>query len=68
MRGLQRPSAIVAAAGVFLAVAIGVYVTYGVGGLLVLALAGPLVGSYVVNRHVAIPLDGHYPRHGDRMD
>jgi hypothetical protein len=66
MRGWNRPTAL--AVGTFVAVTLGAFVTYGVGGVLVLAVVAMFVGSYLADRYVVVHMDEHYPRHGDRMD
>jgi hypothetical protein len=68
MRTLLQPPVPALAVGVFLAVAVSLFVTYGIGGVLVLAVAVLFVGSRLADRYVAAHLDGRYPRHGDRMD
>jgi len=51
-----------------LAAVILVYISYGTGGLLVLAVVGSLVGSYSARRYLYRQLVERYPRHGDHMD
>ena len=67
MHTQQRPPALAPTVGAIIAALI-VFVYYGIGGVLVLAVAGSLVASYLARRYVNIHLGGHYARHGDQMD
>ena len=68
MHTQQRPPAVAPTVGAIIALALIVFVYYGIGGVLVLAVAGSLVASYLVRRYVNTHLGGHYARHGDQMD
>ena len=68
MLAWKKTPVLALALGAVLVAAIVVYVTYGTGGLLILAVVGSLVGSYVARRYQDRHLDEHYPRHGDHMD
>ncbi len=68
MRAWHQPWALALTIGAILAVAAVVFINYGIGGVLVLGLAGLLVGNYLAYRHVAARLGEYYPRHGDHMD
>ncbi len=54
--------------GVTLALALSMFAVFGVGGILIFALAGLLFGNYLAHRTVATQPDGLHPRHGDNMD
>jgi hypothetical protein len=68
MRAWQQPHALTLAIGAILALAFSLFITYGIGGVLVLGLAGLLVGNHLAHRYVVTHLGEHYPRHGDHMD
>ena len=68
MRAWQQPHALALAIGVILALAFSLFITYGIGGVLVLGLASLLVGNYLAHRYVTTHLGEYYPRHGDHMD
>lgn len=64
----QQPHALALAIGAIFALAFSLFITYGIGGVLILALASLLAGNYLAHRYVATHLGEHYPRHGDHMD
>jgi hypothetical protein len=68
MRAWQQPHALALTIGAILALALSLFITYGIGGVLVLGLASLLGGNYLAHRYVATHLAGHYPRHGEHMD
>ena len=68
MHTQQRPPALAPAVGAIIALALIVFMYYGIGGVLVLAVAGSLVASYLARRYVNTHLGGHYARQGDHMD
>jgi len=68
MHTQQRPPALAPAVGAVIALALVVFVYYGIGGVLVMAVAASLVVSYLARRYVSTHLGGHYARHGDHMD
>jgi hypothetical protein len=68
MRAWQQPHALAVAVGAILALALTLFITYGIGGVLLLVLTTLLVGNYLAHRYVVTNLGGSYPRHGDHMD
>jgi hypothetical protein len=68
MRAWQQPHALTLAIGAIIVLAFSLFTTYGIGGVLVLGLAGLLVGNHLAHRYVATHLGGQYPRHGNHMD
>ena len=69
MHRRQQPPRLAPAIGIIVvALAVIVFVACGIGGVLVLALAGSLVGSYLAHRRVSTHLGGPYGRHCDHMD
>jgi hypothetical protein len=53
---------------IFAAVAAALYITFGVGAVLIATAVALLVVSYVVRRSMDADLPNDYARHGDRMD
>jgi hypothetical protein len=68
MRPRHGPHVPVLAIILILTLFLTTFAAFGFGGVLVLALAGMLVGNYLAHRTVAAQRDGLYPRHGDDMD
>ncbi len=68
MRAWQQPHALAVAVGAILALTFSLFITYGIGGVLVLVLTTLLVGNYLAHRYVVAHLGESYPRHGDHMD
>jgi hypothetical protein len=68
MRSWHRPYVRILAIGLILALVLSTFAAFGFGGVLVLALAGMLVGNYLAHRDAVPQPDGLYPRHGDNMD
>jgi hypothetical protein len=52
----------------FVVVAVALFITYGIGVVLIAAVVVLLVVSYLVHRYMDADLPNHYSRHGDRMD
>jgi hypothetical protein len=68
MHTRQRPPVLAPAIGTIIALALIMFLYYGIGGVLALAVAGSLVANYLARRYVNTRLGGHYVRHGDHMD
>ena len=68
MRTHNHSSAWALAIAMFAVVAAALFITYGIGAVLIATVVVLLVVSYVVQRDVDADLPNGYPRHGDRMD
>jgi hypothetical protein len=68
MRTHNHSSAWALAIPMFAVVAAALFITYGIGAVLIATVVVLLVVSYVVQRDVDADLPNGYPRHGDRMD
>jgi hypothetical protein len=64
----MRPSAFAIAVRTYLALAVILFVTHGVGAVGALTVVAALVASYLARRHIEAELGDRYARHGDRMD
>jgi hypothetical protein len=68
MRAENHSSAWALAITTFVAVAAALFITYGIGAVLIATVVVLLVVSYFVHRYMDADLPDHYSRHGDRMD
>ena len=64
----QQPSALALTTATIITLAVILFITHGIGGVLVVGVVGLLAASYLAHRYMNTHLGGRYPRHGDHMD
>jgi hypothetical protein len=64
----RRSSVLAIAVRTYLALAVILFVTYGIDAVAILTVITVLGASYFARRHMDTSLGEHYERHGDRMD
>jgi hypothetical protein len=63
--GSRRPVILITGA---VTLALILFITYGIAGVLFVAFVGLLVTKYLAHRYIRTHLPTHYERHGDHMD